>query len=290
MRIAIACCRLSADSPADELYPDVDNPLLDAALTDLRIERDFVSWDDETKDWSAFDLVVVRSTWDSVDRPEEYLAWTRRVESCTTLANPAATIEWNLDKRYIGDLASRGIAVPRTTFVAPGESWAPPCDRFVVKPSISAGGRETALYDVGGVDDARAHVDRLHGQGATAMVQEHLPGVEERGEVKQVFIGGGFSHAFRVDPLLAAGAGVIDRPWEVPTHPSVIRPTSAEAALAAAVMEIVGRDLLYARVDVTTDAGGRAVVLEVELIDPALALWADAAAAKRLASTISKRS
>ena len=61
------------------------------------------------------------------------------------LVNPAAVIEWNLDKTYLRQLEASEVPIIPTTWVMPDDDWQPP-DRgeFVIKPSVSAGGRNTA--------------------------------------------------------------------------------------------------------------------------------------------------
>ena len=79
-------------------------------------------WDDAGADWAAYDLVVVRSTWDSVDRPTAFLAWVDAVAKVTRIENPAAALAWNLDKRYLVDLERAGLPVVPTTWGGPGRS------------------------------------------------------------------------------------------------------------------------------------------------------------------------
>ena len=52
-------------------------------------------------DWSAADVVAVRSTWDYHRRTAEFLAWARDVESRTLLLNGAEVFAWNADKGYL---------------------------------------------------------------------------------------------------------------------------------------------------------------------------------------------
>jgi glutathione synthase/RimK-type ligase-like ATP-grasp enzyme len=252
-----------------------------------------VAWDDPRQRWSDFDAVVVRSTWDAVDRPEEYLAWAKFVDGETILINPRAAIAGTLDKHFLSDLAAAGVKLPRTTFVAGNDGWQPPNGDFVVKPAISGGGRETALYREAELDDARRHVDRLLGQGRDVIVQEHLAAVHSRGEIKLVLIGGRFSHAIRTGPLLRHGAGVLDRPWEVPTGAEPITPTAAELAFAEDVVRQLeshlSTSLAYARIDVVSRSADDVVLMEAEVIDPSLSLWASASAPSLLASSIASR-
>ena len=79
-----------------------------------RVEARPAVWDDQSVDWAAFDLVVVRSTWDYPDRREQFLAW---AESLPYVLNPPDVLRWNTDKRYLDALQTD--AVP-STFLPPG--------------------------------------------------------------------------------------------------------------------------------------------------------------------------
>ncbi|MGX6448759.1 hypothetical protein ACVU7I_11935, partial [Patulibacter sp. S7RM1-6] len=109
-----------------------------------RLDATWAVWDDPTVDWAAFDLVVVRSTWDYHARREAFLAWAAGVPS---LANPADVLAWNTDKRYLADLVAAALPTVPTLLVPPGEAL--PADapalagEVVVKPSVSAGARDT---------------------------------------------------------------------------------------------------------------------------------------------------
>ena len=82
-------------------------------------------------------LAVIRSPWDYVPRRAAFVAWAHGVPR---LLNPADIIEWNTDKRYLGQLAQAGLPVTPTEFVEPGDTWTPPqTGEWVVKPTISAG-------------------------------------------------------------------------------------------------------------------------------------------------------
>src|SRR5205823_12205510 len=102
--------------------------------------------------------------------------------------NPRSVLEWSTDKRlYLTDLAQAGVPVVATRFLEPGAPFEPPSDPFVVKPSVSAGGRSSARFD-GGDEAAGMLVRQIHGEGRVAMVQPFLADTDEVG---LVFIGGG---------------------------------------------------------------------------------------------------
>ncbi len=291
--LAIACHRAAAAGDPRELFPDPDSELLQEALARLGVGSRLVSWDDPAVDWAECPLTVIRSTWDSVDRPQEFLAWARAVDQSSTLVNPAEVVEWNLDKTYLLGLAEAGISTVPTRWVRADDSWVPPPGEYVVKPSISAGGRETARYGPGHEAEARAHVGRLSAAGQVVMVQPYQPSVVSPGELSLVFVDGRFTHAVRKGSVLETGAGVQERPWERMTFLGLSEPTSPQMAVAEATLarvhERFGRTLVFGRVDLIDDGAGESQVLEVELIDPALSLHLSPAATTALAAALAGR-
>jgi len=212
-QVAIVACRAADDAEPTDIYPDDDWPLLDGALARLDIEATLVSWDNTCVDWARFDLAVIRSTWDSVDRPAEYLSWARATARATTLLNPFTAIEWNLDKTYLQKLEARDVPIVPTRWVSDETQWSPPSQEFVVKPSISAGGRQTARYRPDEAPAADGHVRHLLACGQTVMVQDYVASVDKEGEAKLVFIGGrgrtalGEAHPHRSHDAHAGAAG-----------------------------------------------------------------------------------
>ena len=291
--VAVACCRRSGEASPTDLYPDPDAAPLRAALGELGARSTLVSWDDPAAEWGTFSHVVVSSTWDSVDRPAEYLAWARRVAALSDLVNPAPVIEWCLDKVHQRDLAVAGVPVVPTTWVATDETWtALPATEFVVKPSVSAGGRSTARY-VPGDPAALGHVRALQKIGQTVMVQEYLSRIDEEGEVDLVFFDGGFSHAVEKKVALLIGEDISDRPWERMTWAGLATPSTDQLAVAYLTIEAVGEHVgcvpVYGRVDLVGGRVGEPLVLEVELIDPYLSFDMEPSAAGRLAKALLRR-
>ena len=255
---------------------DTDLPLLQRELPDATV----VEWD-STIDWAAFDVVIIRSTWDYHERRTEFLDWARHVESVSALWNPVELIEWNTDKRYLDDLARQGIPVVPTTYVRPGDDVGDvAAGDVVVKPSVGAGSNGV-VRSHGDPEVARAHVERLHAAGHVALVQPYLDHVDERGETGLVFFAGAFSHAFGKRAILAApvswAGGVFA---EEHTEPRTASP--AELALGHDVMRLLP-PTAYARIDLLPTAEGP-VVLEVEVTEPSFFLECDPSSPARAAA------
>ncbi len=261
--------------------PDADELLLMPHLP----EATLAAWDDPAVDWAAFDLAIIRSTWNYHDHLDEFLAWATRTAHVTRLVNPVEIIEWNTDKRYLADLAAQGFATVPTTFLNPGEA---PDDtavvaldgHLVVKPSVGAGSNGAKLFN-GDAAAASAHLAELHAQGKTVMLQPYLSGVDTDGETALMYVGGQFSHAARKAAILSR-----DMSWSTGIYADekvvATEPTAAERALADSIVATLPR-LAYARVDLLPTASGP-VVLELELTEPSLFLGLGDGAPERAAT------
>jgi len=255
-----------------------------------------LAWDDPGADWDAFDLVVIRSTWDYTRRRDAFVAWAERIGD--RLRNPPALVRWNADKRYLADLAAAGLAVTPTAFVAPGDGRIELEGEVVVKPTVSAGARDTGRFGPAAHHAAGALIGRLLAAGRTAMVQPYLGSVDERGETALVYLDGELSHVLKKRAVLGPDeeAPLSDHPlepaavmWEedlvTAGRASTAERDTAEAILAF-VAERFGSQPLYARADLLADGGGEPVLSELELIEPGLYLETAPQAAGRFAEAI----
>jgi glutathione synthase/RimK-type ligase-like ATP-grasp enzyme len=231
MRLALATCDW-----LPELDPD-DAPLR-AALGD---SAEPVIWSDPEVDWSAYDVVLVRTIWDYFERHEEFLAWLDRVD--VPMWNPADTLRWNSEKSYLRELEAAGIRTIPTAWE--GEV---PWDDAIVKPLVAGGSLGLRRAEKG--EPIRPGF----------MAQPFIPDVVNAGELSLVFFEGEFSHAVRKTP--AEGDIRVQ-----PEHGGIITaatPTPAELEAAKRALAAAGRDLLYARVDFVGDG----MLIELEAIEP----------------------
>ena len=273
-----------------------DDELIAEALRERGAGARFVEWDDPGADWNAFDRVVIRSTWDYTHRLDEFLAWVDAVDG--RLRNPPALVRWNSDKRYMGDLESAGLPVVPTRYVEPGEDVPPLSGEVAVKPTISAGGRDTGRFGPDAHADARALIERIIATGRTAMVQPYLDTVDLEGETALVFIAGEPAHVLAKRAVLAPDevAPVRDDALgaaEAMYDPGLVTPGEArddQWELGRRVIDHVrqrfGTVPLIARVDTVRSPGGSPVLMELEAVEPNLYLRQVPATAEQLAAAI----
>jgi len=252
---------------------DEDLLPLQQALEGRGVVTSIVNWDDPDANWSDYDALLLRSPWDYTRRYREFLGWAKRVSQKTCLLNPFEVVQWNTDKHYLADLASRGIPTIPSLFLEPGNKeldW-PDYDEFVIKPCIGAGSVDTLRYVRSERETALAHAKRLLNEQRSMLVQPYLPSVDEAGETALIFFAGQFSHAIRKGPLLKRGEAAT-RALFAPEHITPRQPAADELELAQKVLAVLSfpESLLYARVDLLRDQEGNPRVLELELTEPSL--------------------
>ncbi|GAA1853089.1 RimK family alpha-L-glutamate ligase [Microbacterium koreense] len=257
--------------------PDHDTPLLLESLRARGATAEPVVWHSDAADLTDFDLLVLRSPWDYPQRPDEFLMWLDRAEQATRVANEPATMRWNLDKFYLADLEHAGVAVVPTRYCrsrADAEAAIRAHRRVVVKPTVSAGAKNTGLFDA---TDPRALAlaELIIDGGGVAMVQPEIPELSAGAEKALYAIDGHFTHAIAKGALLDLGGTLIGGVYM--ENPRRVDATASERLFVEdvlrAVAEVTGDEMpLYARVDTVDSAEYGLVLLEVELVEPALNL------------------
>lgn len=285
------------------LHDDFDHPFHVEAFAAAGIDLEHAPWEDPAVRWEEFDLVVVRSPWNYVDRLGEFRQWMQERRVITTMHNSVDLIEWNMDKRYLAELAADGVEVVLTAYASSSAELAAALaatstPQVIVKPSISAGSRLTGRF-VNGSAAAFELGERILAAGFTVMVQPFASSVDAVGEIGTVMIDGVISHSFRKGPLLA-DEGTL-RGGEYCEEISAAELSTDERALvldANAAVERIVRDrgwispdehLLYARYDIVRLDDGKPALLEAELFEPSLFLMVDPASPARFVAAVQAR-
>ncbi|HEU0182781.1 MAG TPA: hypothetical protein VFR16_11375 [Agromyces mariniharenae] len=286
MRVAVLRCeRLPSfvdwEIPDVEALFDDDRRLLEA-FAERGVDAEAVAWSRTDVDWDAYDVALLRSTWDYVDHLGEFLDVTGGIaRSRCMLLNPVAAVHWNADKHYLDDLERIGVPIvplvrgtaaeaTRLLEAVSDAGW----PELVLKPAIGVGGSGVVRTDAAGLADALGAM----APPTEVMVQPFADAIVGEGELSFAFLGGAPSHSLRKRP--AAGdfrahgiyGGTVER----------VDPDPADVAAVSAMLDRLPFDLLYARFDVVRFGGGLAV-LELELIEPMLYLGLAPGSAGRLA-------
>jgi len=271
-----------------------DDRLLADALSARGVAVCALPWSDPAARWSAFDAVVVRSTWDYFHRANEFHAWLDRLEAAgARVHNDVRILRWNADKTYLRDLDARGIPVIPTRWLAAGSptslrdlrretGWT----ELVVKPTVSGGAHRTwrSAADAEAMDDERL-AESLG--GGEVMVQPLVREIEREGEWSLLFFGGAYSHAVLKRPgngdfrVQREHGGTLN-----PAEPAASVIAAAERALAAIPFRVDAP--LYARVDGCI-VDGELRLMELEVLEPELFLRCAPEAAGRLADVLLAR-
>ncbi|MFV8749012.1 ATP-grasp domain-containing protein [Nannocystaceae bacterium ST9] len=281
---------------------EIDDRFLHAALTELGVEFDRPVWSDPAIDWSGYDLVLIRTTWDYQDHIAEFLAWAERVAACTRLLNPFPVVRWNTHKSYLRELEREGVPLAPSLWLERGRpvelaarvaerGWS----RGFIKPLLGATARETLRFRIDVPEQlaaAQAHVDRLVlGQNEDLVVQPYLDAVEREGELSAIWFRGRLSHGVRKVPVagdyrVQDDFGAHDEPWTLDADALALC-ERAFAGLDRVLTRLgVAGPLLYARVDMLRTNAGELVLNELELVEPSLFLRHRPAAGRVLAEAL----
>ena len=275
---------LGEDHPDEETLFAEDFKLIEALeFQGLSAER--VSWRRSDEDWSRYDCVLVRSTWDYIDDYELFLQTIGEIEaSGARLLNPRQVIQWNSSKRYLGELMSLGASVVPSLILEDGDWSAAEVQsilahgesELIVKPLVGVGAFQLRRFtDVHDMDKVRRSGELDY----PVMVQPFLSSIQSEGEWSFVF--GGQQFLYAVLKVPTKGDYRVQVMYGARTLPR--KPSDDDLAAARAVLEKVPYQTHLARVDMVRMPSGNLALMELELIEPQLYLFDVPEAAKMLA-------
>lgn len=258
-------------------------------LANLGHSVDIGVWNDSGVNWSNYDILLVRSTWDYEENYEAYLDWINEIDlSNVTVWNPPDVLRWNTNKSYLQDLNQAGIPIPSSVFI-PGGSKSIPLEEImkkkewkevVIKPLVGAGAYQLERYNQDQLSEGQEHLDELINDGGV-LLQEYIPSVTEKGEWSFIFTGNSLSHTvkklpdngdYRVQKALGG-----KRIYEEPPK-SYIRQAND-------YVKKITDPYLYLRLDGLIHEG-QLLVLEAEMTEPRLYMEQSTNAAENLAEAV----
>jgi len=239
--------------------------VLDKELAKRGISSRWERWDDPHVGWGEARLVAVRSAWDYDLRPQDFLTWASTVGS--HLLHGAEVFRWNIDKGYLKELRQlTPLPVVPTETAHDLLSLRAAIGSFgqaIVKPRVGAGGRGIVL--------ARDPQSFKPVDKGPWVVQPVVQSVMSEGEIS-VFCFNGRP----VSQLRKVASKKDYRCQEEYGGRSHLEPLAPEIAVlaadaVAATSEVVGTEIVYARIDLLRHDGVWSIS-EVEVTEPGLYL------------------
>ena len=235
-------------------------------------EVDTVSWHKTTENWSRFDYVIVRSTWDYQQHAEAFLHCLKEIDASTaTLLNPLALMQWNIEKYYLKDLKREGVPIVdtrwETTFnndVIDSAFEQFDSEAIVIKPVLSANADDTFRLKRESWSESASLLAKTFEQ-RHFMIQPFLSSIVEEGEYSLFYFGGALSHAIKKVPQ--KGDFRVQEEHGGSLH--TVDVDSAQRVIAEKALAAMPCDALYARVDLVKQ-NNQWAVMELELIEPSL--------------------
>lgn len=230
-----------------------------------------VIWDDESIDWTTFDYLLFRNTWDYYQKEAAFNDWLQKIESLgIKTLNPIATIQQNKHKFYLKELENKGVLILPTIFLEKNsnknldtflpKNW----QKIVIKPAFSAGSYLTKLVDRSEIASIQNEFQE-HLITKDFLLQEFRPEIKDLGETSFIFFNGIFSHAINKKPV----EGDFRVQIQYGGLYTIIDPTTELINQAQAILNQIQKQLLYARIDgIVKDK--QLHLMEIELIEPDL--------------------
>lgn len=273
---------LGMDDIGDQI---TDDHLLTSALQEKGHTVSEPSWR-ANLDWSQFDLVIIRATWDYHLHIEEFLNKLREIDSSgTKLLNPLNVVQWNSDKRYLKELQEKGVSiVPTEFFDSLNQEKLDMCfnifgDKLIVKPVVSANSLNTIITEKGNTEA----LDLFKNE--PCLVQPFIENIKSVGEYSLYFFDKQFSHAIVKIPQ----AGDFRVQEDFGGVQKQVSPDESLMSAAKKIIEFLPEGTFYARVDILPDADGKYVLMELELIEPGMYFRFCERSAENMAEAIEKR-
>ena len=262
-----------------------EDGLLIEALNNLGLKTIKKDWNDSKFNWNSTKTAVFRSTWDYFDKFSIFQNWLCQVQNKCALINSYEQIKWNLDKHYLQDLKNWGLPIPKSVFInkmsgtklkdiATNMEW----NHIVVKPTISGAAKNTFQLKDQEIENFQTKWIHLTNK-EDFIVQEFQKNIIKSGEVAVMLFGGKYSHAV----LKKAKKGDFRVQDDFGGTVETITPSKEIIDLAEKAIKKLKPTPLYCRVDVIINNQNKAVIIELELIEPELWFRFKITAADKLA-------
>ena len=252
------------------------------------VHVDVISWHATDIDWSQYDAVIVRSTWDYQEHADAFIDKLIEItKHDTVLINPLSLMQWNISKRYLQILQTQGITIIPSVFfdsVAISDIYAQfayfDTQEIIIKPLISANSDNTFRLDHTNLMAQAGPLSNIFST-TPCVIQPFLDSVINEGEYSLFYFNGEYSHTIRKVPKSGDFRVQEEHGGELIT----VIPDELQLSAAAKVLAALPEKSLYARVDLIRNPRAQKEdiwqLMEVELIEPSLYFNMDEASPER---------
>ena len=228
-------------------------------------------WNDTTINWSIFDYLIFRNTWDYYEKETEFNNWLQHIDDLKIKTqNLVQTINQNKHKFYLQNLQQHGFSILPTVFINKTNDlnisqiipkhWT----KAVIKPAFSAGSYQTEVFEIAEIDQTNQQFQPIAAQ-KDLLLQQFMPEIVTEGETSFIFFNKKFSHAVNKKPKpgdfriqIAFGGKYTE-----------VNPSKDLINQAQQIVNTFDENLLYARVD-TIIIDNKIHLMEIECIEPDL--------------------
>ena len=264
MKIALLTCKkLPNLTESDQL--------LIPALAKHSITAKAVIWDEEAVNWTDYDYLIFRNTWDYYEKQQEFDFWLTKMEKLgIKTLNSISIINQNKHKFYLRDFQKQGITILPTVFIDRTENlnlseiipkhW----KKAVIKPAYSAGSYQTQVIEISETENINQQYKPIASE-KELLLQEFMPQIQTLGETSFVFFNKKFSHAVNKKPV----EGEFRIQSQFGGIYKLVQPNLELVNKAQKIVNTFQGDLLYARVDGIV-IENELHLMEIECIEPDL--------------------
>ncbi|MBL7979332.1 MAG: hypothetical protein JNN12_13415 [Bacteroidetes Order II. Incertae sedis bacterium] len=253
-----------------------DDELVIKYLQENGWDIETIPWRKKEVDWLAFDLVVVRSTWDYQSAPKAFFEALQQIKKTgVPLLNSLALVAWNLEKTYLRDIEKAGFDIVPTLWSKSPLQKAQLLQAFstfstaelILKPIVSANADHTYRLvpeDVNSLWPVLAEAYRSR----PFMIQPFISQIITEGEFSLFFFGGEYSHSMLKRPR----SGDFRVQEEHGGHISACDPPPELLQESICLVSQLPDIPFQARVDWVRQSPekNQFMVMELELIEPSL--------------------
>jgi glutathione synthase/RimK-type ligase-like ATP-grasp enzyme len=229
-----------------------------------------VIWDDDTANWSRYQKVIIRSTWDYFKKIHRWIQWLDHLDNIDVPSiHETTVIRANLDKKYLFVLQNEGIDVVPSILISQNQDlaeivYSAPWSEMIIKPSVSAGSFLTKRFTKAQSDEIIKEYS-IYNKDYALLLQPFLKEIMHNGEISLVFFDNVYSHS--ICKLPSNGDFRIQSQFGGTYR--AFNPNATWIEFAYKALKTLCSHCVYGRIDCIL-IHDRPHIMEVELIEPDL--------------------